>query len=158
MRELTAADLDAAMDLHAEVAREGRWIATEYPFDRAERRDRFRGFIDDPDQASFVVDADGAIVGHGGAGRRSSAVPVSVGMMVRAGWRGRGVGSALLAACIDWARSAGAHKVTLEVWPHNEAALALYRKFGFQQEGYFVKHYRRRSGELWDSIAMGLLL
>ena len=78
--------------------------------------------------------------------------------MVAVEWRGRGIGSALLAACVEWARVAGVHKVMLEVWPHNDAALALYRKHGFVQEAYFTKHYRRANGELWDSITMGLLL
>jgi RimJ/RimL family protein N-acetyltransferase len=79
-------------------------------------------------------------------------------MLVAAGWRGRGVGSALLRAGIDWARRAGAHKVALQVWPHNQAAVALYEKFGFQREGRLRRHYRRRSGELWDAIVMGLPL
>jgi ribosomal protein S18 acetylase RimI-like enzyme len=73
-------------------------------------------------------------------------------------WRGRGVGSALLTAAIEKARSDGLHKLSLEVFPHNEAAIALYRKFGFREEGRRVKHYRRANGELWDSIVMGLLL
>ena len=28
----------------------------------------------------------------------------------------------------------------------------------FQREGYLTRHYRRRSGELWDAIIMGLRL
>jgi ribosomal protein S18 acetylase RimI-like enzyme len=73
-------------------------------------------------------------------------------------WRGRGVGSALLAAAIEKARGDGLHKLSLEVFAHNDAAIALYRKVGFVEEGRRVKHYRRASGELWDSIVMGLLL
>jgi ribosomal protein S18 acetylase RimI-like enzyme len=73
-------------------------------------------------------------------------------------WRGRGVGSALLTAAIEKARSDGLHKLSLEVFPHNKAAIGLYRKFGFLEEGRRVKHYRRANGELWDSIVMGLLL
>ena len=145
------------MDLTEEVALEGRWIATEAPIDRDKRKASYRDGFDWPDVASFVADADGAIVGnagiHGGA-----AVPASFGMMVASSWRRRGVGTTLLLACIDWARSIDAHKVTLEVWPHNTAAIALYEKHGFVQEGYLVKHYRRSNGELWDSITMGLLL
>ena len=34
----------------------------------------------------------------------------------------------------------------------------LYRKIGFVEEGRRVKHFRRESGELWDSVEMGLLL
>jgi RimJ/RimL family protein N-acetyltransferase len=79
-------------------------------------------------------------------------------MAVARDWRGRGVGSALLAAAVDWAREQGLHKLSLSVFPHNEAAIALYRKFGFVEEGRRVKHIRRASGELWDTIEMGLLL
>jgi ribosomal protein S18 acetylase RimI-like enzyme len=79
-------------------------------------------------------------------------------MTVAQSWRRRGVGSALLAAALEKARSEGLHKLSLEVFPHNDAALALYRKFGFVQEGRRQKHYRRASGELWDSIVMGRLL
>ena len=66
-----------------------------------------------------------------------------LGMAVARPWRGRGVGSALLVAAIDTAREEGLHKLSLEVFPHNEAAIALYRKFGFVEEGYRVKHFRR---------------
>jgi len=68
------------------------------------------------------------------------------------------VGSALVAAAIDWARAQGMHKLSLSVFPHNAAAIAVYRKFGFVEEGRRVRHLRRASGELWDLIDMGLLL
>jgi RimJ/RimL family protein N-acetyltransferase len=64
----------------------------------------------------------------------------------------------LVAASIEWARARGLHKLALSVFPHNEAAIALYRKFGFLEEGRRTKHMRRASGELWDLIEMGLLL
>ena len=50
------------------------------------------------------------------------------------------------------------HKVTLTVWPHNGRAIALYRKFGFEVEGRLVRHHRRRNGELWDVLSMGVVL
>jgi ribosomal protein S18 acetylase RimI-like enzyme len=79
-------------------------------------------------------------------------------MLVACGWRGRGVGSALLAAAIGWARSHGLHKLSLEVFAHNTAAITLYRKRGFVEEGRRARQYRRSSGELWDTIVMGLTL
>jgi ribosomal protein S18 acetylase RimI-like enzyme len=81
-----------------------------------------------------------------------------IGMAIAREWRGRGVGSALMEAAIEWARERGLHKLSLGVFAHNAAGLALYRKYGFVEEGRRVKHYRRQSGELWDSIEMGLLL
>jgi RimJ/RimL family protein N-acetyltransferase len=81
-----------------------------------------------------------------------------IGMAVAREWRGRGVGSALLAAAIEWARERDLHKLSLGVFAHNAAAIALYSKFGFVEEGRRIKHYRRANGELWDSVEMGLLL
>jgi putative acetyltransferase len=81
-----------------------------------------------------------------------------LGMMVDADWRRRGVGTALVAAAIESARTHGLHKLALSVFPQNAAAIALYRKFGFVEEGRRVRHMRRANGELWDLIEMGLLL
>ena len=61
-------------------------------------------------------------------------------------------------SAIEWARERGLHKLSLGVFAHNTAGIALYRKFGFVEEGRRVEHYRRASGELWDSMEMGLLL
>ena len=59
--------------------------------------------------------------------------------------------SALVQATVEWARDHGLHKLSLEVFAHNSAAIALYRKYGFMEEGRRIKQYRRDSGELWDS-------
>jgi ribosomal protein S18 acetylase RimI-like enzyme len=81
-----------------------------------------------------------------------------INMAVAREWRGRGVGSALMVAAIEWAREHGLHKLSLSVWPHSAAAIALYRKYGFVEEGRRIKQIRRQSGELWDVVDMGLLL
>jgi ribosomal-protein-alanine N-acetyltransferase len=66
-------------------------------------------------------------------------------MAVAREWRGLGVGSALMVAAIEWARQGGLHKLSLSVWPHNAAAIALYRKYGFVEEGRRIKQIRRQS-------------
>ena len=154
VRPATVADVDAVVDLVEAVAAEGRWIGTEH-VDRAQRHDHLRAALADPHQGTFVAEALGAVIGQIGMALRPYGV-ADMGMLVAAPWRGRGVGSALLSAGIDWARGAGAHKVALQVWPHNEAALALYRRFGFEEEGRLRRHYRRRNGEVWDAVMMGL--
>jgi len=137
----------------AEVAEERDGIATEPPVDIDERTRTFGAGID----GTLVALLDGRIVGslHVEAGRFGTG---ELGMSVLRPFRGRGVGSALLAAAIEKARADGLHKLSLEVFPHNEAAIALYRKFGFVEEGRRRKQIRRRSGELWDTLVMGLLL
>jgi ribosomal protein S18 acetylase RimI-like enzyme len=135
----------------AAVAEERDGIATEPPVDVEARA------------ASWTL--DGTIIAVAGTEvvgsvhvDRSRHGFGEVGMAVAREWRGRGVGSALLAAAIDRARERGLHKLSLSVFPHNTAAIALYRKFGFVEEGRRVKQYRRSSGELWDAVDMGLML
>jgi RimJ/RimL family protein N-acetyltransferase len=136
--------------LFAAVAEERDGIAAEPPIDVEERAASWR--LD----GTLVALAAGDVVGllnvasHFGAGE--------IGMLVARDWRGRGVGSALVAAAIELARSRGLHKLALSVFPHNEAAIALYRKFGFVEEGRRRRHVRRANGDLWDLIEMGLLL
>jgi RimJ/RimL family protein N-acetyltransferase len=139
------------------VAGEGRWIGTEAPVDVERRRRRMVDEVEGDDTVVLVGEVGGEPVGQLGLHLARYGV-ADLGMLVAAGWRGRGVGRALLAEAIDRARKAGAHKVALQVWPHNAAAIALYERFGFQQEGYLRRHYRRRSGELWDAVVMGLPL
>src|SRR5579864_6264228 len=108
-------------------------------------------------EGTLVAVADAEIVGSLQVRANRSGFG-EIAMAVAREWRGRGVGSALLAAGIEWSRERGLHKLVLDVFPHNVAAIALYRKFGFVQEGHRVKQYRRANGELWDSLDMGLLL
>ncbi|MDQ4070925.1 MAG: GNAT family N-acetyltransferase, partial [Actinomycetota bacterium] len=137
---------------------EDRWLGTEPPVDRTVQRERFLEHIDgSPRGASVVAVVAGAIVGHA----RVDLAPYNVaglGMMVDARWRGRGVGSALVEAIVDASRDLGAHKIALQVWPHNVAARRLYRRHGFAEEGFLRRHYPRRNGELWDAVVMGLVL
>ena len=158
VRPARVADVDGMVDHYSRVADEGRWIAGEAPVDRERRRVAFLGSIGADDVLTLVAeDGSGRIVGMLAAFAHHAGV-AELGMSVDADRRGQGIGTALLQSCIDWARAEGLHKLSLEVFPHNEAAIALYRKFGFIEEGRRVKHYRRASGELWDSIVMGLLL
>ncbi len=80
-----------------------------------------------------------------------------IGLMVAASHRRRGIGNALLEAAVDWARATEVRKLELHVFPHNEAAIALYERFGFSREGYRRGHYRR-GPEYLDAILMALEL
>jgi ribosomal protein S18 acetylase RimI-like enzyme len=137
--------------IFAAAAEEREGIATEPPVDVNERARSWR--LD----GTLVTDASGEIVGS----IHVEASPHGFGdidMAVAREWRGRGVGSALLRAAIECARARGLHKLQLSVFPHNAAGIALYRKYGFVEEGRRIKQYRRASGDLWDAIEMGLLL
>ena len=157
VRQATPADVDTLVGMLVEVAAEGRWIGTEAPVDVDRRRRRMAADVEAEDAVVLVAEADGRPVGQLGLQLAGYGV-ADLGMLVAAGWRGRGVGTALLTEAVRRAREAGAHKIALQVWPHNAAAIALYERFGFQREGYLRRHYRRRSGELWDAVVLGLPL
>ncbi|MGI8754202.1 MAG: GNAT family N-acetyltransferase [Acidimicrobiales bacterium] len=158
IRPATMDDLDAMVEVLWSVGAEGRWIGTEVPFDSGARRARMANMVARDDATSFVADAHrggkGGVVGNIGVVVAAYGV-ADIGMALLDGWRGLGLGSALLEAGVDWARGAGAHKVALEVWPDNAPALALYRRSGFVEEGRKRRHYRRANGDLWDAILMG---
>ena len=153
VRPATVGDARAMAELFAAVAEERDGIASEPPVDLAERTARFAASIGE----SFVAVGGDRVIGliHVEVSRHGFG---EIGMLVDREWRGRGVGWALFQAAIDWARGHGLHKLSLEVFAHNTAAIALYRKCGFVEEGHRVGHYRRASGELWDSLVMGLPL
>jgi putative acetyltransferase len=139
-------------ELLAAVAEERDGIATEPPVDVDVWAKRFAA----SDAASFVAVADGAVVGMIQVDERRGVGKLA--MLVARRWRRHGVGSALLSAAIERARTDGLRKLSLDVFPHNAAAIALYRKFGFVEEERRLEQYRRASGDAWDAIVMGLLL
>jgi RimJ/RimL family protein N-acetyltransferase len=151
VRPAEDADRRSLALLFAAVAEERDGIASEPPIDVDQRAANW--LLD----GTLVALSEGALVGelHVDASRFGFG---EIGMLVAADWRGRGVGTALLAAAIEWARTRGLHKLSLSVFPHNDGAIALYRKFGFVEEGRRRNHIRRASGELWDVIEMGLVL
>jgi ribosomal protein S18 acetylase RimI-like enzyme len=70
----------------------------------------------------------------------------TLGIAVAADRRSMGIGGALMAEAIRWGRSVGVEKLMLSVYPTNTAAIALYRRFGFVDEGRLVRHSRKSYG------------
>jgi putative acetyltransferase len=109
-----------------------------------------------PHAAVFVAETAAVIVGRLSVGRDphpASHHVADLGLMVAKSHRRQGVGSALLEAAVEWARSRGVQKLELHVFPHNEGAIRLYEQFGFEQEGYRKRHYLRPDGYV-DAILM----
>lgn len=157
IRKATLEDVESLLDLYEAVAAEGDRIAAELPIDRVDRVRRWReNQLEAENGCILVAELNGVIVGHAGVTDHEGLV--DLGMLVSSDHRRRGIGRALIAACVEWARERGAHKITLEVWPNNEPAIRLYESAGFVEEGRLLKHYRRKNGEIWDSIVMGFIV
>ncbi|MEO6835514.1 MAG: GNAT family N-acetyltransferase [Candidatus Tumulicola sp.] len=147
-------DVERILDLFEEVAAELRWIGTEPGFDRERKRASFLDAIARPNETPFwIASHDDVLVGsisifhHEHAG-------LTIGMLVRASWRRRGIGKALLERSCTWAGEHGLPALSLHVFPHNDAARALYRKAGFREIERFERDVTRKSGDVWDSILM----
>jgi putative acetyltransferase len=105
----------------------------------------------------LVAEVDGEIVGS--LGLHTTTRPrikhkADFGMNVRDDWQGKGVGSALMAAMIDLADNwLNLTRLELTVYTDNEAAIAMYKKFGFEIEGTLRK-FAFRDGEFVDAYTM----
>ena len=111
-----------------------------------------------PGDYLLVAELDGEVVGNLGlhavskSPRRRHAG--TLGIAVRDDRQRRGVGTALLAAAIDLADNwIGYARLELAVYIDNAAAVALYRKFGFDVEGT-ARRYALRDGALVDAFMM----
>lgn len=107
----------------------------------------------------LCAEVDGRVVGHGGlelfSGRRAHCA--LLGICVHDAYAGRGVGRALMAALVDGAdRALGLRRIELTVFADNARAIALYRRFGFVEEGR-SRGYAIRGGELADVLHMARL-
>jgi RimJ/RimL family protein N-acetyltransferase len=135
---------------------EGWLVTTNGWRSAADERRYLRAIRRYPHAAVFVAEDDGRIVGRLSVARDqhpASRHVADLGLIVAATHRRRGIGTALLDAALEWARESGVRKLELHVFPWNEAAIALYERFGFVREGYRHAHYRR-GDEYVDAILM----
>jgi RimJ/RimL family protein N-acetyltransferase len=152
-------DAVAIVALANAVGREPEaWLVTDGSSWRSAREERryLRAAARSSHVAVLVAEGERGVVGSLTIARDAHpACPhvADVGLMVARDERRRGIGRALLAAAEGWARDATISKLELHVFPHNEAALALYERAGYRREGYRRAHFRR-GGTLVDAILM----
>lgn len=158
VRRAAPGDADAVSRLARSVSAEPEgWLLTLGTWrSSSEEKRAIRLLRHHPDAALFVAETAEGIVGRLSITRDqhpSSQHVADIGLMVAQGYRRRGIGRALLDAAVEWARASGIDKLELHVFPHNEPAIKLYESFGFEQEGYRKRHYRRGQ-EYVDAILM----
>lgn len=160
VRPASPRDVRSFLDLYRVVAGEARYIRTEEPRGAAFYRRLFRVPVTS-DRARMLALAGDRVIGEIGVEREDHPVTrhvASIGMMVAPDWRGRGVGSALMEAAIAWCRREGVEKIELSVYPGNDAARALYEKYGFHEEGRLTGHSKKQRLGYLDEVLMGLWL
>src|SRR5580700_1398202 len=136
VRETVAGDWQALRDIRLEALRDAP-AAFGSTYEREARRGEahwHNRIAHGGTFLAFLPDASGpaGLIG----GYREDPVTVElVSMYVRPRGRGRGVGEALVAAVIDWARERNATTVRLWVTETNTHAGALYQRCGFALTG-----------------------
>lgn len=138
------------------VVDEGRWLATDSPAPVEELESRFHFAVVNDAHTLFVLEADDEPVGALGLNPTAARGVLSLGTWILPQWRGRGGGRMLMDAALD-ARPPSVHKIELEVFPDNAAAIGLYRKMGFEEEGLRRDHYRRSDDSLRSALVMARL-
>lgn len=109
---------------------------------------------------SLVACADGEVVGN--IGLETSVRPRmrhvgNIGIAVRDDWQGKGIGTALMEAVLELADNwLNLTRIELRVYVDNAAAVALYKKFGFEIEGTH-RRLAFRAGEYVDAYSMARL-
>jgi GNAT superfamily N-acetyltransferase len=115
-------------------------------------RQRFAAMrTDDSEHLLLVAEAGGEVVGHVEARMRRDEAAGFTGtyveeLAVAPEWRGRGVGTALMAAVDEWARGKGALSVALDHFHTNEGAHRLYERLGFHVRGIIMEKRLQRVG------------
>jgi putative acetyltransferase len=114
----------------------------------------------DDQNVILVAEIEGKVVGnlgiHPEIGRRRSHA-ANFGMSIDPAFWRQGVGAALMAAMIDLADNwMNLSRLELTVFASNEAAIALYRKFGFEEEGR-LRNYAFQDGGYVDALTMARL-
>jgi diamine N-acetyltransferase len=126
------------------------------PFLAPSPREEHLGFLRDPRQRHLVVEAGGRPVGFVLMRLHPDDRAVEL-RRLAVTEKGRGYGRAALALAIAQAfEEHGAHRLWLDVKPHNERALALYRSAGFVEEG-LLRDALYHGGRFESLIVMSIL-
>ena len=150
-------DAGSFVEMWRSVVEEGRYVRSEtVAHPPRVYRARFRRPWTDVDAQIVAVEGE-RVVGHIYIQRERHPVTrhvATLGISVVPDRRGHGIGAALLDEAIRWAEGVGVEKLVLSVYPNNTAAISLYRRFGFVDEGRLARQSRRSTGYV-DEILMG---
>ncbi|GIJ75671.1 Protein N-acetyltransferase, RimJ/RimL family [Micromonospora phaseoli] len=94
------------------------------------------------ENAQFVADPGGRLVGHAGGITHPAepAVTVLYAVYITPPWRGTGLLAELVDAVSAWSRACGRHELMLEVVVGNDRAYRAYQRLGFVDTGVRVPH------------------
>jgi L-amino acid N-acyltransferase YncA len=157
VRPARETDRDAIAEIYNEGIREGRSTFETEPRTAADIDD----WLASPTHPVLVGERASAVVGWARLApyspRACYSGVVEGSVYVLAQERGRGLGSALVAALIEEAERAGFHKVVGRLFADNEPSRRLVAKHGFREVGLHLRH-GQLDGDWHDVLVVELLL
>ena len=127
----------------------------------SQEADFIRKFAGNPGSIMLVAFDEGELIGTGAvsviSGKPRFAHRREIAISVRKDYWGKGIGTGLMNLLLDFAKKSGAEVLELEVRSDNEAAIALYKKFGFEKIGTNEKFFKI-NGEFFSADYMNLYL
>ncbi|WP_151736396.1 GNAT family N-acetyltransferase [Paenibacillus tengchongensis] len=163
IRELTSSDASELLALQHSLDEESAFMMLE-PGERKRTvqqvESMIRGYAEAPNSLLIGAETAGKLAGYlsagGGEANRIRHSAYLVTGVLRE-YQGMGIGSALFCELDTWARRAGMVRLELTVMVHNERAIALYTKNGFEIEG-LKKKSLKVDGAWVDEYYMGKIL
>ena len=134
-------DAKSLVDLIAQIDEETELMLFE-PKERNQTVEQQESFLKEiehsPSKAMFVAEYEhkfiGFVVGIGGIANRNRHCCYIIIGVLKEYW-GKGTAQQLLSNLESWAKDNKMHRLELTVMAHNQRAIALYEKFGFEGEG-----------------------
>ena len=165
IRNAVNSDARALIAIIAEALREPEinipLAPDEFTFTPEEERARIEELTHSPRARWLVAEEAGELAGEltikPVSERRALAHVATLGLTVRAAFRRRGIGRALLTEALAWAPTVGYSRVQLDVYARNTAAIALYEQLGFEHEGR-RRRFIRDGEQYLDDLVMARLL
>lgn len=162
VRPARAEDAAAIADIYNQGIR-GRGATFETEERTPEERARWLAAHDEHHPCLVAMEAGdaGRVVGWASTGEYRSRDCyrgiAEFSVCVHEGWRGKGVGKALMEALIPAAEAAGLWKLVSRIFPENVGSRALCASVGFREAGLYEKH-ARLDGEWKDCVIVERLL
>ena len=157
-RLASARDLDPVYDLYMDEA--SNPYLTYDPMDRKEFETVFQELLN-TNTLFVVVENDEIIASYRlirKTHRQSDTVYLG-GFVIKSSLKGRGIGTKVLLYIKDESSRSGIKRIELTVDLENETAINLYKKAGFEIEGYIRKSYKlSATNQYYDEYLMGLIL
>jgi RimJ/RimL family protein N-acetyltransferase len=162
IRKVTLEDAPALLSLKIQLDSETKFMMLEKgerPNNLEGERQRIENILESNNSMIFIAEVDNKIVGHLSAygdsfKRNKHRAYIVIGILQA--FTEQGIGKKLFEAMDIWARKVSLHRLELTVMTHNNHAIKLYKKMGFEIEGT-KRHSLKIDGQYVDEFYMAKL-